>query len=76
MLVISVGIGFLLLFGVLISDGISGSSARTSLPPTDTPSRTRKSDGGAAPLSQATPAPRRPHSIGTRPGVDDVGRAA
>lgn len=51
MLLIAVGIGFLLLFAVLISDGISSGSAGT----TDVSSRPRIRDAeAAAPGSEAT----------------------
>jgi hypothetical protein len=68
MLLISVGIGFLLLFGVLISDGISRNVVETSVKQTDTSSRTRKSDAGAAPVAKRT--------IGARRPDDGIGRAA
>ena len=71
MLLISVGIGFLLLFAVLISDGISSSSTRSSsIKPTDSSSRTRKSDDDAEATSL------RPRTIGTRRPDDGIGRAA
>jgi hypothetical protein len=51
MLLISVGIGFLLLFAVLISDGISSGYAGAS----DVSSRTRKRDAeAAAPVSETS----------------------
>jgi hypothetical protein len=56
MLVISVGIAFLLLFGVLIFDGISSSYAATSDRGTDTSPRTRKSEGEVARPSPDTAA--------------------
>ena len=58
MLLIAVGIGFLLLFAVLISDGISSGSVGT----TDVSSRPRKRDAeAAAPESETTSAiERRP----------------
>jgi hypothetical protein len=68
MLLISVGIGFLLLFGVLISDGISRNVVETSVKQTDTSSRTRKSDAGAALVAKRT--------IGARRPDDGIGRAA
>ena len=53
MLFIAVGIGFLLLFGVLISDGISSGAAGM----TDVSSRPRKPDAeAAAPLRETPPA--------------------
>ena len=51
MLLISVGIGFLLLFAVLISDGISSGYAGAS----DVSSRNRKPDAGAAAPPRETP---------------------
>jgi hypothetical protein len=51
MLLISVGIGFLLLFAVLISDGISSGSTGT----TDVSSRTRKAGAEAAETLSETP---------------------
>ena len=68
MLLISVGIGFLLLFGVLISDGISRNAVETTIKPTDTSSRSRKSDDDAAPVAKRT--------IGARRPDDGIGRAA
>jgi hypothetical protein len=58
MLLIAVGIGFLLLFAVLISDGISSGSTGT----TDVSSRPRRPDTeAAAPGSETTSAiERRP----------------
>jgi hypothetical protein len=71
MLLISVGIGFLLLFAVLISDGISsGSSRSSSVKPTDTASRTRKSQADAETTSL------RPRTIDARRPDDGIGRAA
>jgi hypothetical protein len=73
MLLYAVGIGFLLLFAVLISDGISGSSAaRSGVKPTDTSSRPRKSDGAA----EAEAPTERPRTIGARRADDGLGRAA
>jgi hypothetical protein len=71
MLLISVGIGFLLLFGVLISDGISGSSPRSSsIKTTDTSSRTRTSEGAAEATSL------RPRPLGAHRPDDGISRAA
>jgi hypothetical protein len=63
MLLIAVGIGFLLLFAVLISDGMSSASAGT----TDVSSRARKPDAKAA-----TPGPETTSATERRPddGVD------
>jgi hypothetical protein len=71
MLLISVGIGFFLLFAVLISDGISSGSSRSgSTKPTDSSSRTRKSQADAETTQL------RPRTTGTRRPDDGIGRAA
>jgi hypothetical protein len=73
MLLYAVGIGFLLIFGVLISDWISSSSARTSsITPTAESSKTRKSDDAA----KATSPTQRPRTIEARRPDDGLGRAA
>jgi hypothetical protein len=73
MLFIWVGIGFLLLFAVLISDGISSGSAATS----DVSSRTRKSDSDAAAApSETTSAVDGFRTIGGRRPDDGIDLAA
>jgi hypothetical protein len=62
----------LLLFAVLISDGISSGSAATS----DVSSRTRKPDGEAAPLSETTSASDGSRTIGERRPDDGIDLAA
>jgi hypothetical protein len=77
MLLISVGIAFLLLFGVLIFDGISSSYAATSGRGTDNSSRTRKSEGEVAhPSSDTTGATDNPRTFGDRRPVDGTELAA
>jgi hypothetical protein len=56
MLLDLVGIAFLLLFGVLIYDGMSTSFAATSSRRTDVSTRTRKSEDEAARPSDTTAA--------------------
>jgi hypothetical protein len=76
MLVISVGIAFLLLFGVLFFDGISTSYAGTSSRGTDISSRTRKSEVEAARPSDITAAVDNPRTFDDRRPVDDTELAA
>jgi hypothetical protein len=76
MLLISVGIAFLLLFGVLIFDGISSSYAGTSSRETDISSRTRKSEGEAARPSDITAAIDNPRTLDDRRPVDGTELAA
>jgi hypothetical protein len=71
MLVISVGIAFLLLFGVLIFDGISSSYVGTSRAGTDVSSRTRKPEGEAASPPDTTVAIDRSRTFGDRRPIDD-----
>lgn len=73
MLLISVGIGFLLLFAVLISDGISSGYAGTS----DVSSRTRKPDAeAAASVSETTSAIADSRTTGERRPDDGIDLAA
>jgi hypothetical protein len=76
MLFISVGIAFLLLFGVLIFDGISSSYAGTSAGGTDVSSRTRKPEGEAARPSETTAAVDRSRSFGDHRPDDGTELAA
>jgi hypothetical protein len=76
MLLISVGIAFLLLFGVLIFDGISSSYAGTSGGGTDVSSRTRKPADEAEPSSDTAAAIDRSSRFGDRRPVDGTELAA
>jgi hypothetical protein len=77
MLLLSVGIAFLLLFGVLIFDGISSSYAETSSRGTDISSRTRKSRGELArPSSDTTAVIGSTRTFGDRRPVDGTELAA
>jgi hypothetical protein len=76
MLVISVGIAFLVLFGVLIFDGISSSYAGTSAAGTDVSSRTRKPQGEVARPSGTTAAVDRSRTFGDRRPVEGTDLAA
>jgi hypothetical protein len=76
MLVITVGIAFLLLFSVLIFDGISSSYAGTSGEGTDVSSRTRKPAGEAARPSDPTAAVDRSRNFGDHQPVDGTELAA
>lgn len=77
MLLISVGIAFLLLFGVLIFDGISSSYAATSIRGADISSRTRTSEEEVAgPSSDTTAAIDKPRTWGDRRPVDGTELAA
>lgn len=72
MLLVSVGIAFVLLFGVLIVDGISTGYAATSGNRTDVTTRPRKS----AESTTATAAVDRSRTFGDRRPVDGTGLAA
>jgi hypothetical protein len=76
MLLLSVGIAFLLLFGVLIFDGISSSYAGTSREGTDVSSRTRKPEGAAAPPPDPTATVDRFRKFGDHRPVDGTDLAA
>jgi len=76
MLLISVGIAFLLLFGVLIFDGISSSYAGTSSGGTDVSSRTRKPADEAEPSSDTAAAIDRSRRFGDRRPDDGTELAA
>jgi hypothetical protein len=76
MLLISVGIAFLLLFGVLIFDGISSSYAGTSGAGTDVSSRSRKPEDEAARPSDTAAAIDRSRRFGDRRPVDGTELAA
>jgi hypothetical protein len=76
MLLISVGIAFLLLFGVLIFDGISSSYAGTSSRGTDISSRTREPEDEAVRPSDVTAAIADSHTFGDRRPVDGTELAA
>ena len=76
MLLMSVGIAFLLLFGVLIFDGISSSYAGTSAGGTDVSSRTRKPDDEVARPSDTAPAIDRSRRFGDRRPDDRTELAA
>jgi hypothetical protein len=76
MLVISVGIAFLVLFGVLIFDGISSSYAGTSAEGTDVSSRTRNPEGEAARPPGSTAAIDRSRTFGDHQPVDGTDLAA
>jgi hypothetical protein len=76
MLLIMVAIAFLLLFGVLIFDGISGSYAGTSSNRTDVPPRIREPQVEAALPSDTTAAIDRSHTFGDRRAVDGTDLAA
>jgi hypothetical protein len=76
MLLTSVGIAFLLLFGVLIFDGISTSYAGTSSRGTDISSRTRESEVEAARPSDITAAVDNHSTFDDRRPVDGTELAA
>jgi hypothetical protein len=76
MLLISVGIAFLLLFGVLIFDGISSSYAETSSRGTDISSRTREPEGEAVRPSDITAATADTRTFGDRRPIDGTELAA
>jgi hypothetical protein len=77
MLLITVGIAFLLLFAVLIFDGISSSYAGTSGAGTDNSSRPRNSEVEAArPASDTSAAIDENRTFSDRRPVDDTDLAA